>query len=298
MLMKRLVLFIFIVSLLSSVTGALTTDLTVRFYSIGENATIDLQRYLGEGNYTVNKTGNVDVIINTEKNNAIIIAKPNWTGVEVIQFGVLRSGTLIEDELDRGISTLDINISEEAGKKVLFKELDLGSFLNNSFIGIIENIQAEKLRSITTNLTKTGMSITLNEEVTINLILNETTPTIHLDMALPRGKSTDEEIAVEQIEGVPWILIYLIALVVILSMIVLFIFLPKIKARRRYMHLDKIKSGIKSGDAKRIALISLKKLQKIGFKGLFPGHGPYLLGREENRFNPRSALNDASKSPV
>jgi hypothetical protein len=260
--MKRLVLFVSFVLLLSSVAGALTNDLTVRFYSISDNVTIDLQRYLGEGNYTVNKTGNVDVIINPEKNNAIIIAKPNWTGVEVIQFGVLRSGTLIEDELDRGISTLDINISEEAGKKILFKELDLDSFLNNSFIGIIESIQPEKLRSVTTNLTKTGLSITLNEEITINLIANETTPIIHLDMTLPRGKPSAEEIALTQAERASWILRYLIAFVVVLALIGLFIFLPKIKARRRYIHLDKIKSGIKGGDAKRIALISLKKLQK------------------------------------
>ncbi|MFA4855978.1 MAG: MBL fold metallo-hydrolase [archaeon] len=57
------------------------------------------------------------------------------------------------------------------------------------------------------------------------------------------------------------------------------------------------RTDLPSGNAKKL-VESLKKLQKIGFKGLFPGHGPYLLGREENCVCIKSAIRAASKSLV
>lgn len=41
------------------------------------------------------------------------------------------------------------------------------------------------------------------------------------------------------------------------------------------------RTDLPSGNAKKL-VESLKKLQKTGFKGLFPGHGPLLLGVKEN----------------
>jgi len=45
------------------------------------------------------------------------------------------------------------------------------------------------------------------------------------------------------------------------------------------------RTDLPSGNATKMAE-SLKKLQKMGFKGLFPGHGPFLLGQENINLAP------------
>lgn len=57
------------------------------------------------------------------------------------------------------------------------------------------------------------------------------------------------------------------------------------------------RTDLPSGNAKKL-VESLKKLQKTGFKGLFPGHGPFLLGREENSIAIGNVIKDVSKSLV
>lgn len=48
-----------------------------------------------------------------------------------------------------------------------------------------------------------------------------------------------------------------------------------------------------SGSAKKL-VESLRRLQKTGFNALFPGHGPFLLGAEENKRHLERALKLAS----
>lgn len=55
------------------------------------------------------------------------------------------------------------------------------------------------------------------------------------------------------------------------------------------------RTDLPSGNAKKL-VESLKKLQKMPFKALFPGHGQFLLGREENAISLGNVINDASKS--
>ena len=57
------------------------------------------------------------------------------------------------------------------------------------------------------------------------------------------------------------------------------------------------RTDLPSGNAKKL-VESLKKLQKIRFKGLFPGHGPFLLGVKENALNIGVVIRDASKGLV
>ncbi len=49
------------------------------------------------------------------------------------------------------------------------------------------------------------------------------------------------------------------------------------------------RTDLPSGNAQKL-VESLKKLQKTSFKALFPGHGPILLGEEENRVHLKKII--------
>jgi len=53
------------------------------------------------------------------------------------------------------------------------------------------------------------------------------------------------------------------------------------------------RTDLPTGNPKKLAQ-SLKKLQKLAFKALFPGHGPVLLGKEENSRSLANAVSRAS----
>lgn len=197
--MKRGILLILLASIaFAAMASAQQDELTVRFRSVGQNATIDLRLYLGESTYyIVSKTTNVKVTIDQKKGLAYIEAAKGWEGTESIYFTTIeaqaRQPNISESKPPTPPPPL---VPEERPEEVVIQYEEplqiLREMLDISLIDLVKDIRKEEIRTISKKASKDEVNININDEVNIN-IQKGYKPEITMDFSLVTGQGTQQE---------------------------------------------------------------------------------------------------------
>lgn len=197
--MKRGILLILLASItLIILASAQQDELTVRFRSVGKNATIDLRSYLGESAYyIVSKTAHINVTIDQEKGLAYIEAVKGWEGTESIFFTTIeaqaRQPDIPESKPPTPPPPLVPEEKPEEGVVQYEEPLQiLREMLDISLIDLVEDIRKEEIRTISKKASKDAVSININDEVNIN-IQKGYKPKITMDFSLVPEQGTQPE---------------------------------------------------------------------------------------------------------
>jgi len=147
-------------------------ELKVRFTSLGSNTTVNLTRFLGEGNYTHTKSENI--LINIKDGIAELRAKPNWKGAEEITFykeAVINQTQKIIIALPKKMPFDDKKLEREVNNLLLDR-------FNETYYEIIYKIKPEQIEEIATKYEKDKLEITINKEMEIQVNTEQAQPKI------------------------------------------------------------------------------------------------------------------------
>ncbi len=262
--MKRGILLFLIFLTLIGLVLAQQNELSVTFYSFGKNATINLNKYFGEGHsYFVSQTQNVIVHVDQEKGIATITAKPGWEGSEIIRFLTNESSKTVEETNETTkpstpetfyppeVKGGDFNKIEDEQLTSLLKVI-----IDPGILDFVKGIKREQIRNISKMVKEKTVMININDEVNLNLEQGYA-PTVSMNFSFDMNKDTEDANSQETVSksGISSTTV-IIALLVITVIGVYFY--SKKHALRKKVKRKKPNTG---EDIKRMSLNKLREIQ-------------------------------------
>lgn len=247
--MKKGLIIFFAIIFILAVSSVTSQEFSVRFFSFGKNATIDLKLYLGESeHYIVSKTENIIVTIDQRKGIAYLEAKPEWVGSEVVFFKVIEAGPIEErvkekpkrieekeEEKEKKITPLVPETLKE--KAVVWGENVrlFGGTVDSSVLELFESIKKEDIKKISKKVEKNRVEININDEVELNFETGYM-PKASMNFSLgPKAEGTVTAIEGQELKTgasrTTIIIFNVIAFVIILLLIYLYINRSKVKQK-------------------------------------------------------------------
>ncbi|MDD5253623.1 MAG: hypothetical protein PHG05_00785 [Candidatus Nanoarchaeia archaeon] len=166
--MKRWILSLIFILLITSFVYGATDRLVVRFQSTSQKQDINLKKYLGDSPFYYYNITNHNVLINIDQDGiAHITAKPGFKGVETIIFST-NSSRIYEKAPDKQDLTLLENLTETIIEK--YPTLITDQELEKAFAGtvvdslLLKSIKKEEIEKITSEIKEDELMVNVNDE--------------------------------------------------------------------------------------------------------------------------------------